>query len=108
VRFTEVPAKMEEPRTRTRGCNLRIDWNSAVEDNGSPISSYRVELQGGDGLFYQIDGCGSDESRAYCMVTMRTFLELPYILEIGAPILVRVSAENSSGFGEVSETNSSG
>jgi hypothetical protein len=46
---------MIAPTTRVRSCNLRSDWDSNVEDNGSPITGYKVEIQGADSQFYQAE-----------------------------------------------------
>ena len=103
----DLPAQMEQIAAVVDRCSVRFAW-VAPNDGQSPILRYRIEVQGSDGKFYQLeDYCGSDPLVNSCSVPMPVLGAKPYSLEDGKIIAVRAQAENAFGYGTPSAVNTS-
>lgn len=73
---------------------MEITWN-AVNGNGSPITSYSIEIQDKDGLYRETTSCQNTFNNK-CLVSMRE-LSQEYGLVEGQQIFVQIFAENGIG-----------
>lgn len=61
IRAAGVPATPDAPVTTVNGANVDITW-VAPDDNGSPITAYRIMIQHADGVTYSEDTTDCDGS----------------------------------------------
>ena len=103
----DLPAQMEQIRAVVDRCSVRFAW-VAPNDGQSPILKYRIEVQGSDGKFYQLEEyCGNDPLVNSCSVPMPVLGAKPFSLEDGKIIAVRAQAENEFGLSTPSAVTTS-
>lgn len=110
----EKPSAPAPATTALSGTSAAISW-VAPSENGSPILSYLIEIQGSDGGWRQdtvyCDGADSGIiSTTTCSIplTILTDAAGPFALAPGALVAVRVAATNLLGTGAASTANSAG
>ncbi|GBP38064.1 Fibronectin type-III domain-containing protein 3a [Eumeta japonica] len=88
----ERPAPPGRPvlRGKAHARAFRLKWDAPVEDGGSPIASYTLELDGGEGYRQAYTG---PEREAHCDR-----------LQPGTPYRARVCCENEAGLSDWSPT----
>jgi hypothetical protein len=78
-----------------------IDW-VAPNDNGSPITSYRIRIKQKDTVFEEeltnCDGLESDlVTNTQCIIPILTLEASPFLLDLGDSIIATVTATNKYG-----------
>ena len=107
------PDKMDQVTVTLIGTDVKIAW-TPPEENGSPITAYKIEIQTQDPLAYEeeLTYCdGTSESAVtlnYCLIPMLDFSEEPFDLAQGDLIIARVRAQNSIGWSDPSIENDIG
>jgi len=91
---------------------ISVSW-VAPDDRGSVILEYAIELKAADDSFHEEETqCSGSEVDIFaslmCKIQMTTFVESPYLLSQGDPIVAQVRARNAFGWGDWSDPNSSG
>lgn len=85
---------------------LHIDW-TAPSNNGAAISEYLIEIKDSNGAYQtestHCSGLNTDVlANSECFVPL-THLENTYNLQVGDTVFIRISAENSQGWGATAE-----
>ena len=96
-----IPEIPSAPETYIIANQVIIDWTKPNE-NGSPITSYRISIRQKDGEFTEqltyCDGMSSAIVTAtQCMIPILILETSPYSLELGDSIFARVTATNEYG-----------
>jgi hypothetical protein len=114
IMAAEKPSAPVTPTTELQGTSAAITW-VAPSENGSPILSYLIEIQGSDGGWHQdtVYCDGADPaviSSTTCSIPLTTLTDAmgDFVLAPGALVAVRVSATNLLGMGAASAANSAG
>jgi hypothetical protein len=108
VLAAEGPEKPDVPSTAVSGANVVFSW-TAPADNGSPIIAYQVMIRHVDGITYGEDltYCDGSENSimtaAQCSVPINTLRTVPYNLNWGDSIYIKIAAINQYGNSEVSD-----
>lgn len=80
--------------TQVVDCNMEITWNP-VDDNGSPVTRYSIEIQDRYGRYRETTTCQNSFNNK-CLVSMRELAQ-DYELEEGQQVYVKIFAENAVG-----------
>lgn len=114
IMAAEKPSAPAAPTTALSGTSAAITW-VAPSENGSPILSYLIEIQGSDGTWHQdtVYCDGGDPtivSGTTCSIPLTTLADTTgdFALAPGALVAVRVSANNLLGTGTASAVSSAG
>jgi hypothetical protein len=114
IMAAKTPSAPAAPSTALAGATVTITW-AAPADNGAPILSYVVEIQGsaGDWLLETTDCDGADPATrdaASCSLPQATLTDPagPFRLSRGELVVARVAAANTLGQGDPSPPNSVG
>jgi hypothetical protein len=86
---------------------VKVDW-TAPTDNGSPITSYKVELRQSNLIYSEeLVSCNGADAAIMaalsCSVPVDTLLQAPFSLQWGSNIYARIVAVNLYGESQVSE-----
>ena len=97
---------MLTPTTSISEVNVRVAW-TAADSNSDPLDAYEVLIATSAGSFVtELTACNGATagplSNNFCDIPLLTLRALPFNLQQGAPILARVRAHNSIGWGELS------
>jgi hypothetical protein len=94
--------------TNTDTCGVRMTWDPAAGLQSTSMR-YRLEVMDRYSVFHPLSQlCGELGSQMDCEVPMETFVDAPFFLEEGAPILVRASAFINNSWGSPSQVDYNG
>ena len=109
-----VPVAPSVPVTSNDGTNVYIDWNppslSPVANYGDTIRGYVIEFLHSDQITFSsvLQYCDGQNDQnviqsSSCVVPQSVFQSAPFSLQLGSPVLVKVTAYNSVGYGQSSQ-----
>jgi len=81
VELDNQPAEMLPITTSRDACSIKLAWTKPI-DGGSPITSYKIEVQGSKGKFHVLDSCGDGKSLG-CTLRLDSFFKKPFNLKEG-------------------------
>lgn len=98
---------MNAPTTSIAGTTVQISVTAPSSNGGSDITSYAVELKGGDGTFTNISQyCDFDTLK--CSIPIATLTASPFNVPLSSTIVVRAAAINSLGQSPYSDVSTAG
>ena len=105
------PAQPAAPTTQVSGLNVIIDWTPAPDDNGSPITSYKVFIRQSNLIYMEelanCNGSLADVMTAtQCSVPISVLTASPYSILYGSNIFAQIVAVNFYGSSLSSESGS--
>lgn len=112
VSLGNVPGQMQAITTTiVEPCQLRLSWIEPIT-NGSPITSYKIEISANNREWYHLSTSCDDHSglqfgQCVTHVPMATFSGAPYNFNNGDYLQIRGSAQNAHGWSTPSFSSSS-
>ena len=109
----QIPDRPAAPSTVLQDTNILISW-SAPFNQGSPITSYKIQIRQNDNSSYSLDLTNCDGSQqgflttTQCSVPVSVLRSAPFSLPWGSPVYATIIASNKYGDSLVSLPGSGG